>query len=393
MASIAKISGRRILDSRGEWTIAVELTLGDKRRVIADVPRGRSTGTYEAAILPPLQALRRIEKNIAPKLRGLDTRKQDAIDELLLKLDGTSDKRRLGGNTLLGVSAAVCRAGALARQVPLWRHLRDLTGRRHGRQTAPRLWMNVINGGRHADNGLDFQEYLISPRAGSVKAAVEIGRDFYHALGERLLKLKGPSARGVGDEGGYAPRFRNNSEPFQILIRTAAALGLRKKIDFGLDAAASTIKKPDTPGLSRAYREFSRRYGLFYLEDPFGENDFTEFARLRRALPAAMLIAGDDLTVTNVGRMRAAEREKSVNAVIVKPNQVGTVSEALQAVRLARKFGWAVIVSHRSGETNDDFIADFAYGTAADGFKLGAPARGERIAKYNRLLEIEAGRG
>ncbi|MEK7076943.1 MAG: enolase C-terminal domain-like protein [Patescibacteria group bacterium] len=389
-AVIQSLKARKILDSRGKWTIEVKLITDHQLPVTSSVPQGKSTGSYETQYAPPDVAVRNIEKIIAPRLRGKDPTKQKEVDDLLIKLDGTPNKKRLGANATLGASLACARAGALSKNIPLWKHIRHLSGLKISqkqKEAKPRLYINVINGGLHAGNNLDIQEYLVIPKTKNIAEAVEVGTAFYHALGEYLARIKGNTAQNVGDEGGYAPRFKDNIEPFRILKKVAHELHMANKIEYGIDAAASNIKKSKM-FLASFYRELKNDFGLFYLEDPFGEDDFYDFAELRKKL-GNTLIAGDDLTTTSTMRMERAREAKSVNAVIIKPNQIGTVSEALAAVRFARENGWAVVASHRSGETNDDFIADFAYGVAADGLKLGAPARGERIAKYNRLLEIE----
>lgn len=392
MARIRSIKTRPILDSRGDWTIEVALTLQGGKRVVASVPQGKSTGTHEVATVPAGTAARIARKVISPKLRGKNVLHQRDIDAALIRLDETSNKRRLGGNTMLGVSIACARAAALAGNMPLWKHIRNLSGltvREVRKGTIyPRLYMNVVNGGLHAGNNLDFQEYLVIPKARTFRESVVIGTSIYRALGDHLSRTKGAGARNVGDEGGYAPNFKNNLEPFHIAKRIIGSLRLQGRVDFGLDAAATGMRMK-REALSTLYRNLARSVRLLYLEDPFSEEEFLKFADLRRVLGPDVLVAGDDLTTTNVSRMEMAHAEGSVNAVIVKPNQVGTVSEALDAVRAARNYGWAVVASHRSGETNDDFIADFAYGVGADGLKLGAPARGERAAKYNRLLQIE----
>ena len=392
MAKISDLKTFPILDSRGEWTIEVEAILSDKRKVRASVPQGKSTGTHEADVVSAARAIKNIEKFILPEIKGADPLRQKTIDDLLIRLDGTRAKRRLGGNTILGVSMACARAAALVRGIPLWQHVRNLSGLKitqiRGGILYPRLYMNIINGGLHAGNNLDFQEYLIIPRTRTFREAALIGERIYHETGKNLQRTKGKNAANVGDEGGFAPNFKNNIEPFAVIKKAAASLGFTKKIDLGLDAAASGISIRHEKLIS-TYRHLARRFQFIYLEDPFGEEAFLEFSALRRMLGPKIAVVGDDLTTTNVQRMEKAHANQSVNGVIIKPNQIGTVSEALLAVRLARKYGWAVVVSHRSGETNDDFIADFAYGVGADGFKLGAPARGERVAKYNRLLEIE----
>jgi len=387
---IKGIYAREVLDSRDDWTIEVRLALGDKRFVAASVPQGKSKGSFEARCVPPEVAVRNVEKIIAPKLKAFDVTRQRDIDSFLIKLDGTPMKSRLGANAILGVSIACLKAGAAIKNIPLWKYVAKLRGAVSAKKERenPRLYVNMINGGLHAGNNLRFQEYLVIPKAKSFTEAAEVASDLYQALKEYLLKTKGKGAANVGDEGGFAPDFKDALEPFAILDKVARKTGLRGKINFGLDAAASNVNL-SAAKLSEIYKAMAKKFNLFYLEDPFGENDFKNFAALRRALPRRVLTAGDDLTVTNLERMETAHDAGSVNAVIIKPNQIGTVTEAIDAVRKAREWGWAVVVSHRSGETDDDFIADFAVGVHADGFKLGSPARGERIAKYNRLLQIE----
>lgn len=389
MAKIASLKARPILDSRGDWTIEVSLKLNNGRTFTVSVPQGKSVGSYEAVSLPAEAATKNIEKVISPRLKKFSPVNQKEIDEFLIKLDGTVTKKRLGANAILAVSIACAKAGADESNKPLWKHIRSL-----GRFTeskdwpSPRLFANVINGGLHAGNNLDFQEYLIIPKTKSVKEAVDIVLKLYSNLGDYLVKSKGKNAVNIGDEGGFAPNFKDNLEPFYILEKVARKLRVESKIDFGLDAAASDVSLSVTKLIS-IYKKLENKFHLFYLEDPFGENEFGKFAELKKILGDKVLITGDDLTTTNMTRIKEARSKGSVNAVIVKPNQIGTVTESIEAVNLACKFGWKVVVSHRSGETNDDFIADFAWGVAAYGLKLGAPARGERIAKYNRLLEIE----
>ncbi len=383
------LTARQILDSRGERTIEVQLVTGNRKLVTGSVPQGKSKGSFEAHYVPPEVAVRNVEKIIAPKLKNFDVTRQRDIDSFLIRLDGTPMKSRLGANAILGVSIACVKAGAAVKNVPLWKYIGKLLGGVPAKKSAgPRPYVNMINGGMHAGNNLRFQEYLVIPKAKTFSEAVWIATELYQSLKIYLEKTKGRSAANLGDEGGFAPDFKDALEPFAILEKVAKSAGLRGKIDFGLDAAATdaglNVKK-----FSETYAVMAKKFNLFYLEDPLPENDFKGFAALRQELPRHLLVAGDDLTVTNLERMELAHDSESVNAMIVKPNQIGTVTEAIDAVRKAKEWGWAVVVSHRSGETNDDFIADFAVGVRADGFKLGAPARGERIAKYNRLLEIE----
>lgn len=402
---ISSLIARPILDSRGQWTVEVSLTLQNGIRATASVPQGKSTGAMEARALPAATAVRNINTTIATRIIHKDFLDQAAVDEFLVRLDGTAVKSRLGANAILAVSIAFLRATARTKKIPLWKHIRDVYGIWVDPTSVilhPRLFMNVVNGGLHAGNNLHFQEYLIIPRARTFRESIDIGTAIYHALGVALMKAKGRDAANLGDEGGFAPNFKNNLEPFAMLRIVAKKLKLDKKIDFGIDAAATDIKGLSRLQLNNSYKKLIKEYAPFCIEDPFGENDFKNFAAITAAhavdekggvsVKSKLWIAGDDLTTTNIDRMEMAKAKKSMNAVIIKPNQIGTVTETLNAVRLARQYHWAVIVSHRSGETNDDFIADFAYGIAADGFKLGAPARGERIAKYNRLLEIESGK-
>jgi enolase len=390
MARIARITARTILDSRGDWTVEVSCALTGGITVRASVPHGKSAGSHEARSVPAIRAVRTIVRTIAPKLEGMDPSDQKEIDDTLIRLDGTTDKHRIGANAILGVSIACVKAAAAARGVPVWKHVRGLAGiHTRPRPGHPRLFMNIINGGLHAGNNLHVQEYMIIPQTPTIAAGVALGVELYRELGEHLAKHFGPGAKSLGDEGGYAPDFKNDIEPFAMISAVVRELGVTKKVRFGIDVAANGAGLSPKKWLA-FYRAVVKKYPIMYIEDPYGEEEFDLFAGLTREMGDERLIAGDDLTTTNVRRMEMAHAAGSINAVIIKPNQIGTVSEALAAVAYARARGWAVVVSHRSGETNDDFIADFAFGVCADGLKLGAPARGERIAKYNRLLAIEA---
>ncbi len=406
---IRSIEARPILDSRGLWTIEVALTLANGVRAVASVPQGKSTGSSEAVALPADAAARAVNRIIAKSTSGKTFASQAAFDARLIALDGTPDKSKLGANAVLAASIAFLRASSVARHRQLWREiwseLSDSNSAVHPalqpRRPHLRLFMNMVNGGLHAGNNLRFQEYLAIPKTDSIRNAIDIGTRLYRELGDELARRRGPGARNIGDEGGYAPDFADDLEPFRIMRAAVRRLKLGAAFDYGLDAAATDIRTPEQKiggrdVIVRQYESLTRTSDFIYLEDPFDENAFDRFAefasriRLRRPSGRPLWISGDDLTTTNVGRMERAYAAGSVNAVIIKPNQIGSVTEALDAVRAARRYGWGVIVSHRSGETNDDFIADFAWGVGADGLKLGAPARGERIAKYNRLLEIAA---
>lgn len=385
---IKSLKARPELDSRGEWTIEVRLKLQNGIESITSVPQGKSRGSSEAAYVSPKIAIKNIEKIISPALNGIHAGNQNLIDHSLLKLDGTKNKSRLGANATLGVSVAAAKAAALSQNIPLWKHLAHLLEYKRTKDYFPKLFVNVINGGLHTKNNLDFQEYLIIPKSNNITESVKIGLSLYKNLGEYLGKHFGQGATGLGDEGGFAPNLDDNLEPFRILAHVAKTSKLQNKIQFGLDAAASNIKKSPAE-LFKLYSELKNKYKLHYLEDPFKEKDFKSFTKLEALIGRNTLICGDDLTTTNVELMKKAHASKSINSIIIKPNQIGTLTETLNAIETAKNWGWKVIVSHRSGETEDDFIADLAYGSYAYGLKLGAPARGERIAKYNRLLEID----
>ena len=386
MPKIARCSATVINDSRGEPTIEATLVSEGGESVKASVPQGKSKGSYEAASLDAASAVHSITETIAPALLGYDPTDQEKIDRVMCDLDGAPAKSRLGGNAILAVSIAAARLGASARGIPLWRHLRNQVQVPTGAKF-PRLFVNVINGGLHAKNNLDFQEYLVIPRAEGMAEAMDFSKRIY-AETKAILEERGGGDAPVGDEGGFMPRFKSNEEPFEILTEALSRMEGKGAADFGLDAAASNVHM-ERDKLFSFYEGLIEKHHLMYLEDPFSEDDFDSFAEFNKRFGAKTYITGDDLTVTNIARMRRAHERGSVGGVIIKPNQVGTVTEAIAAVRQAREWGWYVVVSHRSGETMDDFIADFAYGVGADGFKLGAPMPPERMAKYNRLLAIE----
>lgn len=384
---INHLAARPILDSRGEWTIEVAMAAGG-RQVVASVPQGESRGSHEAVALPAGLAIKNIVEIVAPALVGNDFRDQDDLDTKLKELDGTATKERLGGNTLLGVSIAYARLAASAAGLPLWRHLRNLSGLKND-PPPPRLVSLMIEGGLHAAGGSPFQEYLVLPRAATVGESADIVVKLYAALRKIISERFGPAATRLGDEGAFAPPGTDPIAPFALIAAAEQVGGLTGKFEIGLDAAADNVSL-DPEKLAALYEQMRENFPFRYLEDPFNENDPDRFASLLAELGEGTMIVGDDLTVTNVKRMELAWMKKCVNAMIVKPNQIGTVTETLAAVRRAREYGWKVVVSHRGRETNDDFISDLAWGIGADGIKLGAPARGERTAKYNRLLEIEA---
>ena len=392
---IENVTARSILNSRGEWTIEVTLRSGEWK-VTASVPQGESRGSREVVSLPADQAVKNILEIIAPTIIGHKLGDQNNFDDKLKKLDGTPNKEKLGGNALLGVSMAYSRLSALSANLSLWQYLRELAipsvkNAQHSvlPVTPPRLLSLMIEGGLHAPGASPFQEYLVLPRATTIIESINIITKLYSTLRQLISDRFGSSATRLGDEGAFAPATNDPLAPFALITEASQASGLADKFEVGLDAAADNVSlNPEE--LNILYDQARMNYPLRYLEDPFKENELDNFVSLLTKFDKGLMIAGDDLTVTNVERMKLAQAKKSINAMIIKPNQIGTVTETLEAVKLAREYGWKVIVSHRGQETNDDFIADLAWGIGADGIKLGAPARGERVAKYNRLLEIEA---
>jgi enolase len=380
---IKNIKTREILDSRGAWTIELKLTSNNKDWVSVSIPSGKSKGKDEAASFDASKSLF-LAKKIFLKIKNKQFKNQKDFDNFLIKLDGTSNKSNLGGNNTLAFSYGFLKLTAKNLNKEIWKCFNELL--KISKPQMPKLFVNVINGGSHANNNLDFQEYLIIPKTKNIKEAVDLVLNFYFKLGEKIKSLKSNIPLGIGDEGGYASNFKNNLEPFEIMDKLMKKFKIRNKFDFGLDAAASSIKSSNQE-LFNFYKTLYQKFNIHYIEDPFKETDFVSFSKLKNALKN-VLICGDDLTVTNVKKIKEAHQMNSINAVIIKPNQIGTVLETIEAIKLAKNYNFKIIVSHRSGETNDDIIADLAYGVGAYGFKLGAPQRGERISKYNRLLEI-----
>lgn len=403
MSSITKITAREILDSRGNPTIEVEATT-EKTCQTASVPSGISAGVHEALELRDgtkrflgkgvSKAVRNVERKIAPLLKHVECTSQEKIDYLMIKEDGTVNKSKLGANAILGVSLACARAAAVEKNLSLFKYLNELLPLK--RISLPRPFFNVINGGKHAGNELAVQEFMIAPKAKSFKEAIQIGSEVYHVLKELIEKKYGKSAINVGDEGGFAPPIKNAEEALDLITAAIKKAGYSKKVELALDCAASSFyhkgyyylhKKMSKDNLLEYYLQLIKKYSLISIEDPFEQEDFLSFAELRRK--SKIQIVGDDLTVTKVDLIEEAVKEESCNCLLLKVNQIGTLSEALDAVRLAYKNGWKVMVSHRSGETEDTFIADLAVGIGCGMIKAGAPCRGERTAKYNRLLRIE----
>jgi enolase len=408
---IKKIKAREILNSRGNPTVEVELET-DLGRFFASVPSGASKGKYEAVELRDggkryfgkgvKKAVKNIEEIISKKLKGFDVTKQREIDQSLIELDGTENKSKLGTNAIYGVSLAVCKGGAQAKKLPLYKYIRELYNSQLTTYNLPRPSFNIINGGVHAGNDLDFQEFMVCPKSKSFSENLRIGAEIYHRLKEIISKKYEKLATNLGDEGGFAPPINDPEIAIKLILEAAKILNYRNKTSIILDVAASQFfdgKKYKTKignfsgeELANFYLKLIKKYPIEGIEDPFAQDDFESWQNLKskiKSQKSKILIIGDDLTVTNPKRIKMAKEKDLCNAIIVKINQIGTVTEVIEATKLAKSFGWKIMVSHRSGETTDDFISDFAVGIGADFIKSGAPARGERVAKYNRLLKIE----
>ena len=409
MAVISELKAREILDSRGNPTVEVDVTLDDGALGRAAVPSGASTGSREAVELRDgdasryrgkgvLRAVDNVMQVLAPAVRGLDPAAQEAIDARLRDTDGTKDSSRLGANALLGVSLAAARAAAASRRVPLYRHLGG-----DGARDLPVPQFNILNGGAHADNNVDIQEFMVVPvGARSFREALRMGAEIFHALRD-LLRSRGLRSGG-GDEGGWAPDLKSNSEAVEAVVGAIEAAGYRpgEQVGIALDVAASELRKDgayvlenERPGRRSAeqlvafYAELVRRRPILSIEDGMAEDDWDGWALLTRSLGDAVQLVGDDLFVTNASIIREGIEKKVANSVLIKPNQIGTLTETLRAVSLARSAGYTTVLSHRSGETEDTFIADLAVAFNLGQIKTGAPSRGERVAKYNQLLRIE----
>jgi enolase len=411
MTKIMKIKAREILDSRGNPTVEVDL-FTKKGLSRASVPSGASTGIHEALELRDggkrylgkgvLKAVGNVNNLIAEKLAGMDCTKQKTADDLMIELDGTPNKSRLGANAILAVSMALCKAGALESNLPLYEYIANLVDSKG--LTLPIPQMNVINGGLHAGIENDVQEHLIIPRgAESFSEALRMCSETYHTLQKKLKERFGSSAIHVGDEGGFVPPLKRVDERLEFITQAIEELGYTKEFALGIDAAASEfyhdgkyqiLKKEYTvTELSTFYAELCERFQIISIEDGFSEDDWNAWNMLKSELGEKIQLVGDDLLVTNAERIKKAIEMNACNALLLKLNQIGTVSEALDAFRLARKARWNVIVSHRSGSTEETFFADLAVGLDAGQFKYGAPARSERTCNYNQLLRIEEALG
>ncbi|MDD2862262.1 MAG: phosphopyruvate hydratase [Acidiphilium sp.] len=407
---ITSLDAIEILDSRGNPTIRVFLSLTGGKTVSAAVPSGASTGQHEAHErrdrdasryngMGVLNAIASVRDDIAPVLVGRDPTDQGAIDDRMCTLDGTPNKTRLGANAILGVSMAVARAGAFATGLPLYRYFAPSQSYFH----LPVPMLNVINGGLHAANALDFQEFMLVPHGAPTFAeAMRLGSETYHAL--RAILATRNLVTAVGDEGGFAPDISDNSEACSLILRAIERAGFQpmSEVALALDPAASSFGSASSYDLSKSgggnlgtnglidlYDSWLGRFPIVSIEDGVAEDDWAGYTEMTRRLGKRIQIVGDDNYVTNVKFIERGIREKCTNAVLIKPNQIGTVSETIAAIELCRNAGWNAVVSHRSGETDDSFIADLAVGLSCGQIKSGAPCRGERLAKYNRLIEIE----
>jgi enolase len=412
MNTIQKIHAREILDSRGNPTIECEIVLDNGQKAWSSVPSGASTGIHEAHELRDgtervggkgvQNAIRNIHDIIRPALIGMNVQHQKAIDDTMIHLDGTDNKSVLGANAILAVSMCVARLGAYSQGKKLYQHIADLTGTQ---PSMVRPFFNVINGGIHAGNSLPFQECMISPHLGEFSKNYFAAAEIYATLKKNLKSRFGGVATLVGDEGGFAPDDVGDTYAvLDIVMESIHDAGYTGLVDIALDVAASEFYdnglynlgfKTEIPDIRNReqmialYTDICEKYPIISIEDPFDQDDFESFAQLLKIVKHNNVhVVGDDLTVTHTERITKAQAHTSCNALLLKINQIGSVSEAIESSRLAQSYGWTVMVSHRSGETTDDFIADFAVGVGAEQVKFGSVARGERVVKYNRLLAI-----
>ena len=436
---IKKIQAREILDSRGNPTVEVEVVLDNKIKAKASVASGASTGKFEAVELRDgdktryngkgvLKACANVNEKINKILKGQSATNQKKIDQTMLELDGTENKLNLGANAILGVSLACARAGAKAANKPLYKYLAKIYNLQSTTCNLPIPMFNILNGGKHADSGLSIQEFMIVPGGiKTIKEQIRAGSEIFHCL-KNILLSRGHST-GVGDEGGFAPKLESHTEAFDLILAAVKKAGYQagKEIFLAIDAAANSffisgdnkyILKPenislDNNRLAALYSEWAQKYPLISIEDGLNEEDWEGWSKLVQKSPLLrggwgcvksikkptpspsregnnkLMIVADDLTVTNVSRLGKAIRNKCANAIIIKPNQIGTLTETVECVKIAHEANWKIIVSHRSGETCDDFIADLAVAAGADYLKAGSLSRGERLAKYNRLMKIK----
>lgn len=410
---IKKVLAREILDSMGVPTLETEVVLEGGGQGFASVPSGSLVGQYEVIELRDndqsrfsgmgvLKAVNNVNKIIGPKIIGMDAAYQAKVDKFLIDLDGSRNRSKLGGNAILSVSQAVLEASAASYNLPIYRYVENKYQMANHLKKLPTPIFNVINGGKHGAGNLDFQEFHIIPYSGKTYSqSLQLGQEIYQAL-EKILIYRG-AIHSVGVEGGFAPNLFTNMDALEIIKESVEKTKYQFTKDFfiGLDVAADffykngkyKIKDRAQPFTQEEFIDYyislNNQYHIFSLEDPLHREDLKGWQNLFKAIAANTIIIGDDLLCTNIDRVREAQGKKACSAILVKPNQRGTITETVEVIAESRKAGWSIIVSHRSGETNDDFIADFAVGIGADYIKFGAPSRGERIAKYNRLLKIE----
>jgi len=411
MTNIVEITARQILDSRGNPTVEAEVILAGGVMGRAAVPSGASTGEHEAVELRDgdkhrylgkgvLKAVSNVQAEIAPALMGMDAANQRELDNAMLELDGTENKGRLGANAILAVSMAACRAAANALQMPLYRYLGGVNG-----NLLPVPMMNIINGGAHADNNVDFQEFMAMPvGAHSFSEALRMGAEVFHTL-KGVLKKRGYNTS-VGDEGGFAPSLKSNVEAIEVILEAITQAGYKpgEQVAIALDPATSELYKEGkgkymfwksdktsktSDEMVKYWADWVRQYPIVSLEDGLAEDDWEGWRALTREVGAKIQLVGDDLFVTNPKRLQQGINTAAGNSILVKVNQIGTVSETLDAISLARQNDYTAVISHRSGETEDTFIADLAVGTDAGQIKTGSASRTDRICKYNQLLRIE----
>ncbi|MEA3272814.1 MAG: phosphopyruvate hydratase [Patescibacteria group bacterium] len=407
---IKKIHAREILDSRGNPTISVKVVLKNGAIGVASVPSGASTGAHEALELRDKKkkrfggkgvkkAVKNINEIIAKKLKGLDVVNQRKVDEMMIKLDGTKNKSKLGANAILGVSLACAHAVAKAENLPLYKHIRKVYNLKLRKYKLPSATMNIINGGAHAGWNLDIQEFMIVPKARTFKEKLRIGAEIFHSL-KSVLKKKGQAVT-VGDEGGFAPSLGRNEDAFRLILEAIKKAGYKSKKDvyLAIDAAASEFykkhiykidkKKLSAEKLINLYKLWLKKYPIILIEDGLAEDDWKNWVKLTKSLNKKVLLVGDDLFTTSVARLEKGVLIGVANTILIKLNQIGTLTETIDCINFARKNKYKVIISHRSGETCDTTIADLAVAVNADYIKTGSLSRSERVSKYNRLLEIE----
>jgi enolase len=409
MTMIIDVHGRQVLDSRGNPTVEVEVHLESGAAGRAIVPSGASTGTREAVELRDgdpkkylgkgvLKAVRNVNRVIGPKLVGFDATEQAFVDRMLIELDGTENKKKLGANAILGVSLAVARAAAESCGLPLYQYLGGVGGR-----TLPVPMMNIVNGGSHADNNVDIQEFMVMPvGAKSFSEALRMGVETFHHL-KKVLKGRKLNTN-VGDEGGFAPMLRSNAEAIEVILEAIGKAGYKpgKEIGIALDAAASEFREKGSyvfrksdgskryaDGMVKFYEGLCRQYPILSIEDGFAEDDWEGWKSFTKVMGKKIQIVGDDVFVTNPKILRRGIEEGIANSVLIKLNQIGTLSETIDAVEMAKRAGWTAVVSHRSGETEDSTIADFVVALNTGQIKTGSASRTDRLAKYNQLLRIE----